>query len=254
MKQWAIWRDRSRTPAAQRGISLIEIMTALTLSLFLLLGLFGIFDSTRQIYSTQNGLAQLQERQRNAIALLSGIIQSAGHFPGTASKLKEAKPEATRGEVFPASSDSTYAKGASIFGTEVAAGNDSIRVRFQTAGGSNIPNCQGDTNTSAADVIYDNLFSINTSNQLACAVSTNGVATGSATVLVDGISGMDILYGVDPKDTGSSSKYVTASAVTDWSKVRSVKIRLTFVNPGKGNPGQPDSVDSTHVIQLIGNS
>lgn len=247
----------SNAPAAQRGISLIEIMIALTLSLFLLLGLFAIFDSSRQIYAMQNGLAQLQERQRTAIALLSGIIRSAGYFPGTNPKLVTKDAEAIKRLVFPTGSNSLYAAGASVFGTEVLNGNDTIQVRFQAAGGSNIPNCQGDTNTSAADVLYDNLFSINGSNQLTCAVGINGGATGTASVLVDGISAMDIVYGIDPTNIGSSSKYVPASSVTDWRKVRSVKILLTFINPGKGSSGQSDDHSNrriTQVIQLIGNS
>lgn len=241
-------------PFAQRGISLIEIMIALTLSLFLLLGLFAIFDSTRQIYAMQNGLGQLQERQRTAIALLSGIIRSAGYFPGTNLQLKVAEPELIRRQVFPAGSNSPYAAGASVSGTEVISGKGTVRVRFQAAGGSNVPNCLGDTNTSATDVIYDNVFSINASNQLTCAIGINDSAPGTATALVDGISGMNIVYGLDPKNTGSSSKYVPASVITDWSKVRSVKIVLTFINPGKGTPGQPESVNSTQVIQLLGNS
>ncbi|MBS0310751.1 MAG: prepilin-type N-terminal cleavage/methylation domain-containing protein, partial [Proteobacteria bacterium] len=44
----------------QRGVGLVEIMIALTVALFLLLGLSSIFITTKATYKSQNSLAGLQ--------------------------------------------------------------------------------------------------------------------------------------------------------------------------------------------------
>lgn len=239
--------------AKQRGLSLIELMISLTLGLVLLLGLMTIYLTTQRTFRDQSGITELQDKQRNAIALLNGIIQSAGYFPPPTKALTISDPVAIRNAVFTASSNSTYTVGASIFGSEST--NDSIQIRFQAASGENIPNCQGDINASGSAVVYDNAFSINANKQLVCAVGINGAAPGTPVVLVDGISNMNVVYGIDTDGKGSATRYVAASGVTAWTNVRSVKIELTFDNPiAETGNGQPTTVKTTQVIQLIGNT
>lgn len=236
----------------QRGMNLIELMVGLALSMFLLLGLFSIFDTTRQTYTAQTGLAEIQEKQRNAIALLSGTIQSAGYFPVTTGESLNPDPILLRNKVFPVISG-TYAAGSPVFGTEGGANSDTIRIRFQTASGDNIPNCQGNSNTTGSNVIYDNAFSVTANNKLACAIGTNGGVLGSSVDLIDGVSDLQVLYGIDTTGLGSTTQYVQASSISDWTKVRSIKLTLTFTNPNAQQAGQAATLNSTQVIQLMGN-
>lgn len=239
--------------AKQHGLSLIELMISLTLGLVLLLGLMTIYLTTQRTFRDQSGITELQDKQRNAVALLNGIVQSAGYFPPPTKALTISDPIAIRNSVFTASSNSTYTVGASVFGSEST--SDSIQVRFQTASGENVPNCQGDINASGSAIVYDNAFSINANKQLVCAVGINGAAPGSPIVLVDGVSNMNILYGIDTDGKGSATRYVAASGVTAWANVRSVKIELTFDNPiAETGNGQPTTVKTTQVIQVIGNT
>src|SRR5579871_2395380 len=68
-------------PHKQQGLSLISLMVALTIGAFLLAGLFDIWLQTRNTFTAQNQLAQLQDNQRQAITLLSYGAQSAGYWP-----------------------------------------------------------------------------------------------------------------------------------------------------------------------------
>jgi type IV pilus assembly protein PilW len=61
----------------QRGLSLIEIMVALTLSLVLTAGVITIFVNNKQSYRIQEASARLQENARFAINLLEQDIHQA---------------------------------------------------------------------------------------------------------------------------------------------------------------------------------
>jgi len=65
----------------QRGYTLIEMLVALLIGLFLLGGLFTLEYGTRRTSSNQTALAQLQDNQRFAMSLLNDVIQAAGYFP-----------------------------------------------------------------------------------------------------------------------------------------------------------------------------
>ncbi|MBI2779430.1 MAG: PilW family protein [Gammaproteobacteria bacterium] len=70
---------------SQRGLTLVEVMVAITISLILLAGVMQIFLSSRQTYRVQDGLARIQENGRFAMQFLSNDIRMAG-YTGCASK------------------------------------------------------------------------------------------------------------------------------------------------------------------------
>ncbi|MDX1253170.1 MAG: PilW family protein [Gammaproteobacteria bacterium] len=63
----------------QRGLTLMEVMVAITISLILLAGVMQIFLGSRQTYRMQDGLARLQENGRFAMDFLSRDIRMAGY-------------------------------------------------------------------------------------------------------------------------------------------------------------------------------
>jgi type IV pilus assembly protein PilW len=65
----------------QRGLTLIEMMVAMTIGLVFLLALSALFLSFKQTSQGQHGIAQMQDDQRMAMTILSQVIQSAGYFP-----------------------------------------------------------------------------------------------------------------------------------------------------------------------------
>ncbi len=81
-KKPTILHDRRSGPnARQRGVTLVELMIAMLLGLFLVGGVFLMFDRTKQAYRYQSGLAQVQEQGRFAISFLTRSLRIAG-FPG----------------------------------------------------------------------------------------------------------------------------------------------------------------------------
>ena len=73
-------RNPNRT-LAQRGMSLVELMVAMIISLLVLLATIAIFDSNRLTYRATEGLGRVQENARVAFELMSRDIREAGGTP-----------------------------------------------------------------------------------------------------------------------------------------------------------------------------
>jgi type IV pilus assembly protein PilW len=67
--------------ASEAGFTLVELLVALALGLFLMGGVVSIFVSNQQSARTNNGIARLQENARFAVELLSREIRDAGSNP-----------------------------------------------------------------------------------------------------------------------------------------------------------------------------
>lgn len=63
----------------QAGLSLIELMIGITLSMLLMAGVLQIFLASKQTYSTSNALQRVQESGRFAINFLTYDIRNAGY-------------------------------------------------------------------------------------------------------------------------------------------------------------------------------
>src|SRR5580700_7008945 len=65
----------------QRGFTLLEIMIAMAIGLFLTGALLTIVQSNKAVFANQNQLEQMQDSQRMAMTLMADVIQQAGYFP-----------------------------------------------------------------------------------------------------------------------------------------------------------------------------
>ena len=64
--------------SGQYGLSLVEIMIALTISLFLLGGVIQVYSSTRITYRTNEGLSRLQENARFVFDRMAADLNASG--------------------------------------------------------------------------------------------------------------------------------------------------------------------------------
>jgi type IV pilus assembly protein PilW len=64
----------------QRGFSMVELLVALTIGLFLSAGVLQLFLGTRQTYRFEESLARLQENGRYAIEAISRDLRMVGHI------------------------------------------------------------------------------------------------------------------------------------------------------------------------------
>lgn len=63
-----------------RGLSLVELMVAITIGLIIMAAVSSLFVSSKQTYTTQDSLARLQENARFAMQFLIKDIRLAGYF------------------------------------------------------------------------------------------------------------------------------------------------------------------------------
>ena len=131
----------------QRGFTLIELMIAITIALFLCGSMVAVVFAVRASFKTQDGLVRMQENARFMLSVMNTTVHNAGYFANPlANTLLTAFPTPAT----PNSNGTTFAAGQFITGTTGASG-DSLNVRFQTASGDGLTNCQGATNTSGAN-------------------------------------------------------------------------------------------------------
>jgi hypothetical protein len=103
--------------------------------------------------------------------------------------------------------------------------------------------------------LYVNKFFLNTANQqLECTLSGPGITTQTQPLL-DGVTSLQFLYGVDTNGNGSADRYLNAGAITNWGAVRSVTMVLGFAthNAATGavnTTGQPVLFRATFPIRI----
>jgi len=232
---------------AQRGFTLVELMIAVLIALFLIGGLVTLVGAMKITFANQNGLSQLQESERMAMTLMTDVIESTGYFPNPLIN--------TATSSFPVTGAFTFA-GQALVGTGTYAnktpGVQTITVRYLTTGLDNVINCTGNTSSVGA-ATFVNTFSIDVNGNLNCTLVINGVAQ-AAIPLISGLNSMQIYYGVQTNaalSNNSVDTYMDANAVAAgpyWSNVKSVKITLTLVNP---LAGQQPFITFTRVIDVM---
>jgi len=214
---------RYRAPLSERGFTLVEILIALLIGLFLMGALLTIVQTNRTVFGNQNKLAQLQDSERMAMTMMADVIQSAGYFPdpttNTLSGTLSASPP--------------FGTGESVSG----AAGDQISVRYMTAGGDGILNCSGQSNpVGGPNTLYVNTFQVltpanSTTSQLVC------IMNGTQYNLVNGVTQLTILYGVKANAAAAGNNvdtYMNAAQVSAaglWGSVISALVQLTFTNP-----------------------
>jgi len=224
----------------RRGFTLIEMMVAITLGVFLISGLLMMVQSTRAAFGNQQLLAQFQDNQRLAMTFITEVTESAGYFPDPVHNTNTSFLLA--GYVIPHGGQTFATAGQAVYGTYTAAApGDTVTIRYAAAPADNVFNCKGTINTTGATDVFINTFWINPANVnnsvLTCTVSSaNGAFAKADVPLVNGVKSMTILYGVKRSlvDTGScADTYLNASQmlVADWSNVCSINLNIAFTNP-----------------------
>jgi type IV pilus assembly protein PilW len=250
----------------QRGFTLIEILIALLIGVFLLAALLTIVQANRRVYGDQSQLAQLQDSERMAMTLMTDVIQMAGYFPNPHTN--------TLGGSLTAAG--AFAQGQSITGSfSSTAPGDQISVRYMTAGSDGILNCSGLSNPNpppaagGANILYVNTFAV-VNGQLVCTLTSsalpapvqynlvNGVTNATTAAGLGGVVNLSILYGVKTNATAAGNAvdtYLNAGQMTqaNYSNVISVLIELTFTNPlyTNGSTTQPKTIEIQRVVGVM---
>jgi type IV pilus assembly protein PilW len=207
-------------------------------------------QGVHRAYGDQTGIGKLQDEERFAMSMLTGVISSAGYYPNPTTT--------STATAFPATgSPLNIQAGQTIYGPPQGASAplDAIYVRYMTSSGDGINLCDGTTNTSGGALTYTSYIYVS-GNQLTCQVTPgNGATPNPAVPLIDGVTDMEVMYGVST--TGADTNVDTYVKSTDmtaayWQNVSSVMVKLTFLNPLSGSPGQAPTVTFHRAIGIMG--
>src|ERR1700722_31915 len=112
----------------QRGFSLIELVVAMVVAVFLLAGLFQVLQSNMTASSDQTALTQLQDNERFAMQVYTNMVESAGFYP----TLTPAGVQNTLALVLPVDGAAFPTAGQGITGGTNGTGGDMLMSRFAT--------------------------------------------------------------------------------------------------------------------------
>ena len=143
---------RTRRPL-QHGLSLVELLVAMTVGLLLTAGVLTVFVNSKQTYRVQDNLSHLQENGRFALILLGNALRMAGY---------KTDPINDTRLVFPT---------GAIYGTDTTGSPDAISISFQGAADGTTRDCLG--NSVGASVMSTNRFFID-NNDLALKCTSSG--------------------------------------------------------------------------------
>lgn len=183
-----------------RGVTLIELMISMAISLILLLGVISIYVTSKHSYVVQDGMARQQENGRFAVEMLTRDLRMAG-FP---------KDNHLAAFVVASTAD----------GGSTAA--DTITIQYESD-----TDCLGQptpANSCGTNACAINRYSIDANNNLIC-LGNGGVASD---VIAEGITNMQILYGIDTDSSpdGIANKYNTWANVTVAERDKIVSVRF----------------------------
>lgn len=232
----------------QQGLTLIEILVAMTLSMVIIAGIGTVYLSSKHTYETRDQMSVMDENARVALEALTKHLEHAGY--GSVKKLPinqyfyvSGDPNITPASCGAAVSNVSSTLNLGTFASRstrdnyLAANGDSVSVRFagdasvftDCANGILPPECRAESAPSMqATLIYNTFFVDKDSNGLVN-LYCSGTRNSSATSVAQGIENMQFLYGVDTDDNGSADQYLNATAVGaagEWQQVVSIKVAL----------------------------
>jgi type IV pilus assembly protein PilW len=238
------------TFSRQRGISITELMVAMTIGLFITLLATGLLASNQAAYLAQDQHAQVQETGRYAMEMLARAIRQAGYRNLDAvSSSADIHPHVTGMDASSlrrtTAGMDTAAASAVVNGSDVLALSYSgDAAMFNCAGLAVIPSGKDEEAWSMFFVARDRTGE----PELRCKYRS---ARGwNADAIARGIESFQVLYGVDVDGNGVVDRYINASDIealddamtlngenaiarladrqsrTHWKKVRAVKVSI----------------------------
>ena len=203
------------------GYTLIELMVAMMLGLFILAGIIQINLSSKKTYQISSYSSVLQDDLKNANHHLSLAARKTGF---------RSAPWMSNENAFEADLIFTE-KGQVVTGSDGATATDSdiLSIRYQGSGdGAGTPDgvvadCIGDTLDSGDLAVVT--FDID-QNILRCTTNNETQGTTQTEEMVANIENMQVLYGIDTDGNNYANHYINASTVATWGNVVSIRIAL----------------------------
>lgn len=186
------------TRPTQQGMTLIELMIAVTLALLVSGVMLGLFSNSKESYILNENLARLQENGRFAMQLMSRDLRWADY---RACVTQDLLPNAIVGQN----------------NTELN-NSDAVSIVYQ-------PN-ECDSAASTFTTAYS--IQEGDAGRPSLFRSVNG---GADQELIEDIANLQLLYGEDTDDDNVPNYYVDATDIADPEQIVSVRLTLTAQTP-----------------------
>jgi type IV pilus assembly protein PilW len=213
-----------------RGFTLVELMIAVTIGLFLTAVIAQLFLGSRATYTTTDELSRMQENIRFTHQLFTRVLYLTSYMSSPNSfRERERAPDATTPVTFEGGT-------AGLVGTQGAGtASDTFTIRFQGSGLAGAPDgtitdCLGRPIDSPTIAV--NIFSIGVNGGLMC---DNGQGAGPVEVVPD-VENMQVLFGEDTEPwkerDGTVNRFVPYSTVSNPDRIVALRVALLFRTPG----------------------
>jgi type IV pilus assembly protein PilW len=242
--------DQPVSPVRQQGLSLVELMIALTIGMVLAIVATQAYMSASTAQSSQTDLTRIQESARFAFDLFAREARLAGYrnnaVPGDA-WLSFDTSQATTSYIAGTNDPATVDLGGGVVPTVLNLsdtitfryyGHDNNAVPPDAADGS-ILDCQGNA-IRRADLLSETIYvaadaANNNEPTLFCGsvlTTAGGTVTRVQVPLIPGIESVQILYGEDTDGDGVINRYIPINAVTDRGNIKAVWVSAVIRGPG----------------------
>ena len=215
----------------QGGMTLIELVISMLLSLFLIAGMSQIFMQSQKNFALERHLADMTEDAVFALDLLSKNLSLAGYSSDGKMDLFLTETEA----------DAKLINSAIIFNqSEYIHGvNDELIYRFKITSATDLKNslCTESLNFKANDIIKVRIYENKDSDGIPvfyCKVKQSSVTEPfNAKPLISQIEKLEFRYGVQNKNDVNNPDddtfyYAKADDINDWKNVFAVKVFLVM--------------------------
>lgn len=212
----------------QNGLSLIELMVAMLIGMFLILGVTQIFINNQTSYLFQQGQLGNQENGRFSLAILNQELLKAGYRSNLVSTLP---PDST------SLADCNFQQGAAV----AAVSATSFCVQYQATNQLDVT-CQGngliasDRNaiiTPYSVRPYENVARPRIVEKISFDAATNSITCTTAAAaqqLVTGVRDVRFEYGSGPNKSRSVTVFSAAPAASD--SIGAVRYTVLMQSPG----------------------
>ena len=201
----SVRRENRMIYSQQQGFSLIEIMIALLISVFLLLGVIQTFINAQTTYRLQESMSRMQESGSLALEIIGRDLRTTGYWGCL---------KGSTGDLL--GTDTTITLKASFVTIPTGGCSSTVdkTMTYYLAKTSTI-----------VYAIYGGVLRKNTNNQ------NND--------LIEGVEAIQFLYGEDTNGDHAVNDYVLANQVLNWEHVISVRVFLLITSLEDNLTAQP---------------
>lgn len=231
-----------------KGYSLLEVLVAMVIGLFLLAGIATSYIQSKKSYLLRNDMSALEDNGRFALELITRIVEHTGYSPNGRDINEQffiTESSDITPQTCPIELTSNVLKTSILRVISDDKKGDTLSTIFHAdnivftdcAGNAIQPSCQlipGSRNSNESKV-YNSFYLDHQNNTLMCA----GSRSAEAQVIAEGVENIQFLYGIKSLNNNKQiSRYIKSSDLkgSDWSNVISVQIAILMRTLRKVKP------------------